>query len=197
MPTGYTAPIHDGENITFKQFALRCARAFGAAIHQRDDSLEMKIQERTVDSYYFNRVDTTAEDLARLRSRTDEEWQEAFEEEVRSIREYNEKIKDKGRALEARYRDMIAKAENWTPPTDAHVGLKEFMLEQLNSSLNFDIMKYEQPVPTDVDSYKNRKIEGALSAYNHALKSLEMQKKSVAESNKWIRALKESLEDED
>lgn len=32
MPTGYTAKIHDGGSRTFPEFALECARAFGALI---------------------------------------------------------------------------------------------------------------------------------------------------------------------
>lgn len=33
MPTGFTAPIYDGEDITFEQFANSCLRNFG--IYQR------------------------------------------------------------------------------------------------------------------------------------------------------------------
>lgn len=29
MPTGFTAPIYDGEDITFEQFANSCLRNFG------------------------------------------------------------------------------------------------------------------------------------------------------------------------
>lgn len=39
MPTGYTADIKDG--ITFRDFALRCARAFGATIMQRDEDISI------------------------------------------------------------------------------------------------------------------------------------------------------------
>jgi hypothetical protein len=44
MPTGYTAPIADG--MTFEQFALGCARAFGALVTMRDEPSDAPIPER-------------------------------------------------------------------------------------------------------------------------------------------------------
>ena len=43
MPTGFTCDIKDG--ITFERFALNCARAFGALINMRDDSLDAEIPD--------------------------------------------------------------------------------------------------------------------------------------------------------
>ena len=40
MPTGYTTDIYNGKDVTFKDFALKCARAFGACIHQREDNID-------------------------------------------------------------------------------------------------------------------------------------------------------------
>lgn len=45
MPTGYTSIIDDNENVTFKEYALRCARGFGALMHLRDESLDKEITE--------------------------------------------------------------------------------------------------------------------------------------------------------
>jgi len=39
MPSGFTSDIYDGKKITFKDFTLKCARAFGACIHLRDDPI--------------------------------------------------------------------------------------------------------------------------------------------------------------
>ena len=45
MPTGYTAMLTEEKEITFEDFALKCARAFGALIEMRDESLDAKIPE--------------------------------------------------------------------------------------------------------------------------------------------------------
>jgi len=37
MPTGYTADLNDGKQVTFQEFTMKCARAFGALIEMRDD----------------------------------------------------------------------------------------------------------------------------------------------------------------
>lgn len=39
MPTGYTADLME-KGMEFKPFVLQCARAFGALITMRDDSLD-------------------------------------------------------------------------------------------------------------------------------------------------------------
>lgn len=44
MPTGLTNPIYEGrENFTFEDFAMRCARNFGAFVDLRDEPLDMEI----------------------------------------------------------------------------------------------------------------------------------------------------------
>ena len=37
MPTGYTLDLYNGKDITFEEFVLKCARAFGALIDMRDE----------------------------------------------------------------------------------------------------------------------------------------------------------------
>jgi len=45
MPTGYTLDLYDGKNITFKEFVMKCAGAFGALISMKDESLDAPIPE--------------------------------------------------------------------------------------------------------------------------------------------------------
>ncbi len=42
MPSGYTENIYYGKKVAFKDFALGCARAFGACVMQRDDPADVK-----------------------------------------------------------------------------------------------------------------------------------------------------------
>lgn len=42
MPTGFTAPIYDGEDITFEQFANSCLRNFGIDYLDVEDFLNDK-----------------------------------------------------------------------------------------------------------------------------------------------------------
>ena len=47
MPTGFTAGILDGKINSFREFALVCVRAFGAAAHMRDDGLNIEYKHFT------------------------------------------------------------------------------------------------------------------------------------------------------
>ena len=44
MPTGYTAGILEGE--TFEQYALQCAKAFGALVMMRDEPSDAPIPDQ-------------------------------------------------------------------------------------------------------------------------------------------------------
>lgn len=56
MPTGYTVGIADGKITTFEQYAMTCARAFGALVMMRDDPFDAPIPEeiKVADYYVTN-----------------------------------------------------------------------------------------------------------------------------------------------
>lgn len=57
MPSGYTSDIYHGKDVTFKEFALKCARNFGALMHMRDESLDTPIRLKNLeDSYHKNEL---------------------------------------------------------------------------------------------------------------------------------------------
>ena len=56
MPSGYTSDIYNGKEVTFKDFALGCARAFGACVMQRDDPADEKPKIMPEESYHARRV---------------------------------------------------------------------------------------------------------------------------------------------
>jgi hypothetical protein len=196
MATGYTAPIHDGEDITFEQFVLRCARAFGAAIHQRDESMDVEIREMEMDSWYTESAEKARAVMDETLARAPEEWQSAFDEEVLRAEEYNERIKRNNSELTARYEAMIAQVEAWTPPTREHYELKEFMLKQLHESLDFDVSTYRQKPPESVDSFREAEIARVTRSYANAVEALAKEQERVRSQNAWVRALRDSLSQE-
>lgn len=54
MPTGYTHKIKDG--MTFKEYALRCARNFGALMDMRDDPMDAPIPIFTPSGYHEEKL---------------------------------------------------------------------------------------------------------------------------------------------
>ena len=71
MPTGYTAGIIDGSIKTFEQYAKTCVRAFGAAIHMRDDSLSEEYVPREPGDYHLNALNRAKKQLNQSKKMTD------------------------------------------------------------------------------------------------------------------------------
>lgn len=73
MPTGYTADLME-KGMEFKPFVLQCARAFGALITMRDDSLDAPIPEKfEPDDYHIKKLAEAIQEQKRLQSMTDDE----------------------------------------------------------------------------------------------------------------------------
>ena len=194
MPTGYTADIYEGKDVSFKDFALKCARAFGACIEQRDDDPndKPKLIEKTEDSYHIRRLNE-----AKMWKKPTKAEFDAYVKKQTAY--YNERI-DKQNKLTVRYQKMLDKANAWTPPTREHEGLKKFMIEQLTGSLDFDCsndyyqrelnnvkqLTYNQYVK-DMRDKNKRDIE----FYTNELKK---DNERVDTRNEWISALYKSLE---
>jgi hypothetical protein len=197
MPTGYTHAIEKGQS--FEDFALNCARAFGACIMQRDDPASDKPKLREESSYYEEKLPEALAEYGYLQSLT-EEQKEAYGEEERDkeIARIQKAIEDKS-ALREKYNAMMAKVGAWNPPTSEHQGLKEFMTKQIVDSISFDCdTKY------DLERLQTAISKTSIDFYNDAVKSvewnakhyeeeLEKEKKRVADSNNWILELYKSL----
>lgn len=95
MPTGYTASVQDGKITEFRDFAMQCARAFGATITMRDDPSDAPIPEAfEPENYNAKRLIEAQEEIARLNAMTDDEKaakeiREAREEERRRSKAYD------------------------------------------------------------------------------------------------------------
>ncbi|RVI59922.1 hypothetical protein [Sinorhizobium meliloti] len=153
MPTGYTANIHDGTETTLRQFALRCAHGMGALITMRDEPLSAPIPTRLEPStsYYDKTIDEASARIAELKAMSESDRALAAAEHNRQIEECRRRRVEENNAMKARYDAMITQTEAWQ---GAPEGLKEFMLDQLKQSRDFDIsddpLRYmEDTVSTD------------------------------------------------
>ena len=195
MPTGYTEDIYEGKDVSFSDFALKCARAFGACIEQRDDDPNDKpklIEKNNDDSYHIKRIN----EAKKWKKPTKVEF-DAYVKKQTAY--YNEKI-DKQNKLKVSYQKRLDKVNAWTPPTKEHEGLKKFMIEQLTGSLDFDC---------DNDYYQRELNNIKQLTYNQYVKNMRASNKRdieyhtnelkkdnerVDNRNAWISALYKSLE---
>ena len=94
---------------------------------------------------------------------------------------------------------MLEQVEQWEPPTEKHVELKKFMIDQLNESIRFDTSTsyYEEilaglSLETVEEARANRlKVYG--DNFNRRKAKLEEQKAIMKERSEWVSELRKSL----
>jgi hypothetical protein len=196
MPTGYTMDVQDGKITAFSDFAMRCARAFGALVEMRDDSMDAPIPDKFEVSDYHVKAKANAEArLVQLVAMTEDECRDAalveFQEAEAGLVDYKEKaLLHKGRYLK-----MLAEARRWTPPTPDHEGLRKFMIEQLQQSIDHDCNTSFYPVPV-LKPGREWHVDAVAKAQKdikyHTEQMIEDEKRSRTRTE-WVKSLRASL----
>ena len=191
MPTGYTTDIYNGKKVAFKDFALNCARAFGACVMQRDDPAGEKPKIQPEESYHTKALKR----LGKFKKPSKKQFETFIK---RSIAD-NKEIINKKKALEKAYAQMIEQVAKWTPPTTEHEGLKDFMLKQLVESEQWDcgVDHYESELVSlsamtyedYIEEKKQRYINNCKYHEEHLIKDIDL----IKQRNKWIQDLQNSL----
>ena len=202
MPTGYTAPVKDGEITELADYALTCTRAFGAMVLLRDSDQSLEATRRYVEeqayaessSYYENALAKSKERLAELRAMTDEQVLAAANAAYEEVVASNQRSEEKRVAERARYEAMIEKVEAWEPPMEEHVGFKEFMLEQLRSSIEFDCRPFSMEPPEVSLAWRDEEIEREERNIARYQEEIEKERERNEGRIGWVTALLDSLE---
>lgn len=197
MPTGYTADVQSGKVTEFKDFAMQCARAFGALIEMRDEPSNAEIPDEFKPSDYHKKALKNAViELSRLKSLTKEgasverDVEEAKRIERRTSRE-DERVEQK-----RRYQEMLHKVNTWSPPSGEHVEMKNFMQDQLLKSIDFDCSPSsydESPIP-DAAEWLSDAIKEAENSVKYHKEQYDKEIDRTNKRNEWIRLLRGSLE---
>ena len=194
MPTGYTADLYEGKEVTFEEFVMKCARAFGALITMRDEPLDAPIPEEFQPSdWHLKELEEARQRLAEIQSWDEEQAeQEAKKAYQEAVRRRNEVIA-RNIQIRQRYEKMLVQVQAWIPPTPDHRGLKNFMIDQLKKSIEFDCSYVpDEPEQLSGAEYKQQQIAKVQRDIEYHTKEYEEEVKRVQE-NEWLRALRESL----
>jgi len=191
MPTGYTTDIYNGKDVSFRDFALTCARQFGACIMQRDDPIDEKPKIMPEESYHAEAL----KKLGKFKKPTKAKFDSYIKEQIADCKETIDKMKK----LQTAYNKKIKEAQNWNPPTPEHEGLKKFMIQQLTESMQFDCNydHYESEINRLNKMTYNDYVTQEKNKYNRNIKYhteyLEKDLNSIRQRNKWIQDLYNSL----
>ena len=196
MPTGYTDCIKD--DISLRDFILRCSRAMGALIMMRDESTDTPIPERFEPSdYHAKKLVSLEKELADLKSMeitaADAAATKEYEEDVSN----NEKYIRQNLLLKGRYSKMLSAVKSWEPPTKEHFGLKSFMQEQIESSIKFDCGTdyYSEQGFTKLtgQQWKEKRLKELLKDLSYHTHENDEEVSRTEGRNLWIKQLRESL----
>lgn len=195
MSTGYTDSIKNG--ITFKQFALNCARAFGACVTMRDEPMDEPIPDEFKPSnYHKEEIKRIQERLVRIKSMF------TIDIEIKTQKEYESELKGKEDSIKKsndlfrKYTEMLSQVKMWIPPSDEHKELKQFMIDQIEKSIEFDCSDYylkKQIKLLPPQEWKEREIEKLLEDLDYHTKEDIAEKERIERRNRWIKQLRESL----
>jgi hypothetical protein len=199
MATGYTHCIEDGTVTEFKDFAMRCARAFGALIEMRDSSLDAPIPDQFEPSdFYLTQTGHAKARLSIIENMTDAECERMARRECDAAASgAAERVVRDAEILE-RYKAMRAKVEAWSPPSPDHEGMKKFMLSQIDESMRWrgePTKTSKPPKPLSAAEWRVREIATHRERIADCEKNYAEEVARVAQRNEWVRLLRESLED--
>lgn len=199
MPTGYTSIVAENENFTFPEFAMRCARNFGALIMMRDEPLDAHIPEKFEPSdYYKNEYERAkaAYDNFIANPPTYEDLEKQYNEYVAHETEHFVAESAEKDIKRKRYNAMLSKVLEWQPPTPEHEGLKKFMIDQLHDSIESDCIEY-RPLFPNQDEYiaRNRNSKYLKKELEFYEKQWHDEIERTNSRNKWLKELRESLKE--
>lgn len=99
--------------------------------------------------------------------------------------------------LKNKYLIILNQVKDWVPPSSDHTPMKEFMIEQIEESIQWDcdVKYYSEPTKLlDAMEYKNKILRELEEDIAYHSKQHEEEVERVAQRNKWVRLLRESLD---
>lgn len=203
MPTGYTDGILDGTTKDFKDFATDCMRAFGACMHMRDEKTSDPYKKQKVSAYHSDKLKSLKAEMRELNLMSDVDLAYKHLKELNETKDRYEKyIEDTKRNAE-KLTEMLNEAKSWTPPSEDHTGIKDFMIQQLADTLNHDGNPafYSQRlsdilleiVNIDAQAVRGNKTVQLTKDITYHSDELFKEKERVRKANKWVTNYLNSL----
>lgn len=201
MPSGLTCKIYSGEDLTLRDFALRCVRQLGAgylASQQGEKELPKdKAPVLTVGSYHEGKIIEAEKEIEKweaLRNNL-EEARKLYDEQYTKNMQFNATVNEERKEIEKRYNTVLEKVKAWNIPIEYN-SLKELMLKQLKESIKWDCSPYtpykEGKVP--IEEWIEIRIKLAKRDLDYHTKEFQEEKKRIAENNNYLKGLYDALD---
>lgn len=120
---------------------------------------------------------------------------EDYEQQVAAHQKYISNMKDDM----SKYKAMYAKIVKWKPPTDDHIHLKKFMIDQINSSIAHDcdiqyhVEKIKELRPLTGAQWKKQRVKKIEENIKYCEEKYAEEVERAAWRTQWITELRKSL----
>ena len=197
MANGYTWGVRDGTVTSFREFAIQCARAFGANILMRDMSAGAPVPTYEPSTYHKEALERAKADLYDAEWMTIEEIGLMLEAKREEKAQRRIEVAKEAAATKERYEAMLVKVRAWTPPTPDHMEMKTWMLKQIQESIEFESDPlsndfYNVPEKTAAE-YRAKLVASAKWDVDYHKKGWDEEQENTRKCNEWNKALFESL----
>lgn len=197
MPTGFTAPILDRDDYTFREYLWSCMRNMGVAYAIREDNTtrpvtmadieRMKAAEHS--EYHITRLAESEAEIEAALARPVSWWAEdAACKNAEAVAEHARRTaadKVKREKLGA----MLLAVDDWHPPTPEHEGFKTFMREQLTETMHYDCGEVEAPTTRDADTHRTKTLEYLDRSITYHREALERDRANAVSRAAWVDAV--------
>ena len=193
MPTGYTYGVQEGKVTTLEDYVKSCARAFLWQARESNEPDLIKLVQNAESDYHKKEYDVALKTLELLNLYTEKDWENLhkieLDQENKREKEHNDKMQNEL----ARYQDMRAKVEAWSPPTPKHVEIKKFMIEQLDKSIEFDQYDFHRRIPFDLEEFKRDTLTAANRDVEYHREEMKKEEDRSGEWLEWVTQLLDSV----
>jgi hypothetical protein len=196
MPTGYTAGILDGKTKTFKEYAMNCARNFGATMHMRDKPFDAPYEAPEPSDYHPKRIAETNELLLSLEKLSDQDIISRERADLLKSKDAYEKGRKETEENSLKLKAFLEEAINFNPPTKEHEDLSNFMCKQLHDTINFDgstrfydekLVEIDTQLKTlNAEDIRNENRIRAYKDLSYHTENYQKELKRCHESKKWM-----------
>lgn len=202
--TGYTSALCD-KNMDFPQFALYCARAMGACITMRDDPADATIPEEFKPSEYdreqLEKWNARLKFLNEMPPDQQEEWAKtALADAIAKEEAFEAKYCAEKQAVIEKCKAMLMEVRAWKPPTEEHDNFKNFMIQQLTDTIQFEgnYEKYAHDTSNHLRSltpkqFYQEELDEAVEKCEYYRKQWDGEVERAKSRTNWVRKLRESL----
>lgn len=196
MPTGYTGGILDGKIKNFQEFAVLCARAFGATIHMRDESLNTPYEPRIPSTYHLEGITDAMKEIEKIEKASDAKIILMYRKELKADKKRQLGYIKEKKANKVKLENILADACLYVPPTPEHQGIKDFMKQQITDTIEWDcktdyedkeIEKIDKELlNTDIEDIRKKLLKSPLWNLEYHKKEQLAEIKRCEDSNKWV-----------